>query len=118
MTPDSFDCYHEVSNVSVIGSYRNKYYTRFDYHNIKGINENAEKALNIFKEAIKNIEPFSITFEKGDFLIFKNQEVLHSRESFKTKYDRNDRWLLRIYGASNIGYLNHIEINKGDIGCI
>jgi len=35
-TPDSFDKYHEVPNVSVIGQYKDKYYTRFDYHNIKG----------------------------------------------------------------------------------
>lgn len=82
------------------------------------MNENSEKALNNLKETIKNIKSFSITFKKGDFLIFKNQEVLYSRDSFKTKYDGNDRWLLKIYGASNIGYLNHKEINKGNIGCI
>jgi len=67
---------------------------------------------------MENTRAISLPFESGDFLIFKNQEVLHSRESFTAKYDGYDRWLLRVYGASNIGYLNHKEIIKGDIGCI
>ena len=117
-TPDSFDKYHEVENVSVIGQYKDKYYNRFDYHNIKGTNKKSQLALEKFIHIMEGIQPISLPFESGDFLIFKNQEVLHSRESFTAKYDGFDRWLLRVYSASNIGYLNHEEIIKGDIGCI
>ena len=117
-TPDSFDRHHEVVGVSVVSRYKNKFYTRFDYHNIKGINDRAKQALRKFIDVIENIEPIRHVFKSGDFLIFKNQQVLHSRDSFESPFDGKDRWLLRVYGASSFGYLNHCEINKEEIKCI
>ncbi|MBO7369961.1 MAG: TauD/TfdA family dioxygenase [Campylobacter sp.] len=113
-TPNSFDKYHEVENVSVIAKKDNKFYTRFDYHNIHAQSENSEVALQNFKNAIEKTKQISHNFQQGDFLIFKNQEILHSRNSFTPKFDGKDRWLIRIYGATNMKFLNHNEIKFGE----
>lgn len=117
-TPDSFDKYHEVRDISVIAKINDKYFTRYDHHNLKGMSNTDNFALKEFENAIKNIKSFSHNFQCGDFLIFKNQETLHKRESFSANYDGYDRWLLRIYGASNPEYLNHEKIVTKDMKCI
>lgn len=116
-TPNSFDKYHKVKNVSVISKQNKKYYTRFDYHNLKPTNKKSLKALNNFISTISKIEILSHEFKSGDFLIFKNQEVLHSRDAFKPLYNGFDRWLIRVYGASNIAFLNNKEIKFGVKQC-
>jgi L-asparagine oxygenase len=117
-TPNSFDKYHEVHNVPVITEYKHKMYTRFDYHNIKANSAIGKQALDLFTEKLYEVDSLAHTFESGDFLIFKNQEVLHSRDAFESKFDGNDRWLLRVYGATNIGYLENKEIKYEEIKCI
>ena len=48
--------------------------------------------------AIEQCEQYHIILEPGDFMMFKNKRVLHAREAYQSKYDGNDRWLLRVYG--------------------
>ena len=119
-TPDSFDKYHEITNLPIIieDDTNNKIYTRYDYHNVKSPSEEGKEFLNEFQKAMNSIKPTSLFFEKGDFLIFKNQEVLHSRESFETKYDGLDRWLIRIYSNINEDYLKHNNILIGGKECL
>ena len=113
-TPDSFDVYHEVKNVCAIAYKSGRYYTRFDYHNLHSNDENINRILLKFKNILKTTKCISISFKSGDFLIFKNQEVLHSRESFNPKFDGKDRWLIRIYGANNMNFLRNKEIILGE----
>ena len=111
-TPDSFDKYVEIKNVSILNKYKDRYYTRFSYHNIKATSTIGKKAIEKFINAIDLTEKVKINLKKGDFIIFKNQEVLHSRNKFETTYDGYDRWLLRVYSASNIKYIDNNNINK------
>ncbi len=109
-SPDSFDKQICVENVSVIQERDGTSYTRFDFHNVKGMNKEANLALDKFKHATEHVKKLSHCFQKGDFLIFKNQETLHSRDSFEAKFDGFDRWLIRLYGANSYDFLDNNEI--------
>ena len=48
----------------------------------------------------------------GDFLIFKNQIVLHARDAFVPRDDGADRWLIRLFGVSNLARVPHANTGR------
>jgi L-asparagine oxygenase len=49
-------------------------------------------------------------------LIFKNQRVTHSRESFAPRFDGADRWLLRLFGINDLK--RTVPVNKEKPYCV
>ncbi len=102
--PDSFeDGNPVVENLPLIFKRGNRYLSRFDFHNVSSKEQGGIALLDKFKNIleIKHISR-KIVFKQGDFLIFKNQETFHKRSSFTPSYDGSDRWILRMFGMSDI----------------
>ncbi len=102
--PESFeDGSPVVKNVPLLTKFDNKYFSRFDFHNIQATNKEGKNLLNTINEIlINNVEPLKISLEPGDFLIFKNQETMHKRSLFHPKYNGIDRWLMRLFGMNEV----------------
>lgn len=47
----------------------------------------------------------------GDFMVFKNQRVLHARDGFEPQNDGADRWLLRLFAVND---LNRVHFARAD----
>lgn len=75
------------------------YVSRFDIHRVSSSYQIGKHALAVFsKEAMNPDILKSFYLSQGDFLIFKNKRVLHSRRAFQPKFDASDRWLMRVFG--------------------
>lgn len=71
------------------------YELTYDEVLMRGINPQAEEALNELNDAIrKSIR--EIILESGDLLVFNNRTTIHGRRPFQARYDGTDRWLQRI----------------------
>lgn len=58
------------------------------------------QALRDLESVLRKIEVEPLVFRPGQFIIFKNRKVLHSREAFQPNPDLSKaRWLRRIYGV-------------------
>lgn len=69
---------------------------RFTYDTtvIRGINEEADRALRNLEWAIsKSIR--SVALRAGQLLVIDNNTTIHGRRPFKPRYDGRDRWLKR-----------------------
>lgn len=93
-----------LSNVPVIinnGDGTN--FIRYDPQAVKLTNKANKEHLSALRDLETvlgklKIEP--IVFRPGQFVIFKNRKVMHSREAFEPLSDlRKSRWLRRIYGV-------------------
>jgi hypothetical protein len=43
----------------------------------------------------------SVVLEPGDMLLIENRRTVHGRDPFEPRFDGTDRWLLRLYTATN-----------------
>ena len=68
----------------------------------KGINSRAQSALDelIAKSCDENLA-YSVNLEKGDLIILSNKRAIHGRSKFQAQFNRNDRWLHRVYTFSD-----------------
>jgi len=88
-------------------------YCRFDKEYTIAKTEKAQQAFNALGEALLSAKAVNhILLQSGDFLIFKNQRVTHARESFTPRFDGTDRWLLRLFGVSDLTRTIPVDITK------
>lgn len=101
-TPDSFEDAKSF-RLPVLVQYDDVVYFRFDSDFTLPLTNGAKDAFDKLNEALlsqKTIKSFLL--QPGDFLIFKNQRVSHARNSFNPRYDGTDRWLIRLFGVSDL----------------
>lgn len=79
---------------SLINTYENNTFLRFDRNCMKPINKNAKIALNIIDEKLNELTIHKVLWDKSKIFIFDNWRILHGRESFKNEKTRT---LKRIY---------------------
>ncbi|WP_246225660.1 TauD/TfdA family dioxygenase [Vibrio agarilyticus] len=90
---------------------------RYDKENTTPLTEQAAAALVMLEAQLKNGQiKNDITYQPGDFLIIKNQRVLHSREGFRSRNDGADRWLIRLFGMSSLDQIISINNASPHIG--
>ena len=79
----------------------NGWLCRLDVENVSADMAFAQEALDRLVSLL-NTQNFDqdLVLDKGDFLIFKNQKVLHTRRGFIPKFDGKDRWLMRMFGLN------------------
>jgi len=79
---------------SLINTYENNTFLRFDRNCMKPINKSANITLNILDEKLSELNVNKVLWDKSKIFIFDNWRILHGRESLK-----NDeiRTLKRIY---------------------
>lgn len=98
--PDSFEEQAVITpDLPLLALFEGKYYSRFDSHNVTSKSPKHTEVLDKFRKIANNSNIYkSFNLKKGDFIIFNNQRMLHSRKAFTPKFDGHDRWLLRIFG--------------------
>ena len=80
----------------------------------KGNDPEAQEALNHLNESF-NSEKLPFKLESGDLLLFSNTRALHGRNGFNCFGDGQDRWLQRIYVASNLE--SKVNVHEGSAVC-
>lgn len=97
--PASFEGQSYVEGVPILVRDAGVWYSRFDWHNLSGLNADAEAALNRMRHVSLDRELwFDAPLEPGDAITFLNQRTLHTRNAFEPRFDGTDRWLLRVFG--------------------
>ncbi|BBH48322.1 hypothetical protein KU43P_47990 [Pseudomonas sp. KU43P] len=112
--PDSFTgnrrCTAELP--VLVRGHAGEWLCRFDSENTHGLNLRAEQALASLRSLLETRrfdEPHLLL--PGDFMIFKNQRVLHARDGFEPQNDGADRWLLRLFAVND---LNRVHFARAD----
>lgn len=97
--PASFDKSREVLGLPVLVNASGVWHSRFDWHNVRGMNPDAEIALEALRYVTLEKEHwFNVPLEPGYAVTFLNQRTLHTRNAWQPRYDGTDRWLLRVFG--------------------
>ena len=101
--PASFDSTQAISPCLPLLTYDevNGWLCRLDVENVIPTTGAASASLERMTQLLntKNFD-CDLILGKGDFLIFKNQQVLHTRRHFSPKFDGRDRWLMRMFGLN------------------
>lgn len=106
--PASFDANRVLSNHLPLLTHdeTHGWLCRLDVENTYSSDNKANKALQCLKEMLGSHEfDVDLILNPGDFLIFKNQKILHTRGEFTPNFDGKDRWLMRMFGLSNSRFL-------------
>ncbi len=112
--PDSFASNRRSTpNLAVlVRGLGNEWLCRFDSENTYGTNTPAAHALDVLRTMLETRK-----FDKphlllpGDFMIFKNQRVLHARDAFEPQNDDADRWLIRLFAVNS---LSRVRLARAD----
>lgn len=102
--PESFRCQDlEIVAPILLKNDRKQFSCRYNKASVSAVTPEAAFALKLF-ETYVNLPRYEqcVLLQKGDFLIFKNQMTLHARDSFTPRFDGTDRWLLRVFGISQV----------------
>lgn len=76
---------------------------RYDQENVSAKTNVAALALKTFKTVANQAKlAHRVLLNKGDLLIFKNQQTLHAREGFVPRFDGADRWIIRVFGIKDL----------------
>ena len=97
----SFDREMVVENVPVLIRMANGLWgMRFSSSKLVGINDQATRVLEKFRNNIEAARFESVVLHPGDALILNNRICLHGRTAIRgtEQFDGMDRWLVRIYG--------------------
>ena len=102
--PQSFGMAKKTPGLPLIAKDRsNQWLCRFDAENIEAESVDGARAIDALCAALSRKEiQNDILLLPGDFLIFKNQRVVHARNSFSPKRDGADRWLIRLFGVESL----------------
>lgn len=93
------------------------YYNRTDMDTVIPVDYHSLVALNTFMEATKTVQHYHrLQLPPGDMLLFKNQRTLHSRQKFVARYNGLDRWMVRLYGSTNMTRHHAAEQEKIYLG--
>ncbi|WP_137905824.1 TauD/TfdA family dioxygenase [Chryseobacterium sp. 2VB] len=79
---------------SLINTYENNTFLRFDRNCMKPVNKSAKISLNIIDEKLNELTINKVLWDKSKIFIFDNWRTLHGRESLKNEKTRT---LKRIY---------------------
>ncbi|MGB7997907.1 TauD/TfdA family dioxygenase [Photobacterium halotolerans] len=115
--PDSFS--QNTSSVLplIVYSKSNQAYCRYDKENTTPLTKEAAAALVMFEAKLQAPEmKNSILYQPGDFLMIKNQRLMHSREGFLPRDDGTDRWLIRLFGMSSLERIVPVNSTDNHIG--
>jgi len=75
---------------------------RFDTENTQAEDAEAAVALDALRAVLERRDlDIGLLLLPGDFLVFKNQQVMHARDAFVPFNDGVDRWLIRLFGISD-----------------
>ena len=108
--PDSFSTREKYTLPILIQDEAGTYYSRFDKEYTNPLTDEAKSAFTKFEETLYgNGLVHNIFLQGGDFLIFKNQRVTHSREAFQARFDGTDRWLMRLFGVNDLSRTIPVE---------
>ena len=117
LRPDSFDNSKSSRLPLLITNQSNVSYCRFDQENVSPLTPAAGAALLMLRaELDKEENRIQTTYQPGDLLIIKNQRLFHSREGFLPREDGTDRWLIRLFGMSNISRIASTSEETPHIG--
>ncbi|WP_299493813.1 TauD/TfdA family dioxygenase [uncultured Shewanella sp.] len=98
--PDSFEVQGDIV-APVIVKNENGLCSRFDAAFTEPVDNETQQVFNKLNQRL-NASAISITLNSGDLLIFRNQQMAHSRRSFIPKYNGYDRFLLRVFGVDSL----------------
>ena len=85
--------------IPIIEPGSNGYRLRFDDGIVSATEPQAEAALALLRQVLKEVRGIELVLQPGDFFIFKNARVLHRRKAFKPLPEGQARWLRRVYGS-------------------
>lgn len=100
--PASFGTGKETEHLPLlVADETGHWYCRFDNENTRGMDPAASSAIIELQRILQSSGlELNLLLRAGDFLIMKNQNVLHARNGFAPRYDGTDRWLMRLFGMS------------------
>lgn len=79
------------------------FYNRTDMDTVIPIDYSALLSLTAFMKATRQVPNYHrLQLAPGEMLVFKNQRTLHSRQKFLARYNGLDRWMVRLYGTSDL----------------
>ncbi|NNM58947.1 MAG: hypothetical protein HKM04_03950 [Legionellales bacterium] len=111
--PDSFEHPQQFELPLLVENTDGIYYSRFDKEYTVPKNEQAKQAFHQLNDALLSTQAVHyFLLQPGDFMIFKNQRVTHCRESFTPRFNGMDRWLLRLFGVSDMNRMVSIDKNR------
>lgn len=98
--PASNESFHGQAKILPILEYKGcgGYQVRFDKEVVSSTDSDGQKALDILVTCLDETEGTRFNLRSGDFIVFKNTQVLHRRKAFEPKPEGKARWLRRIYG--------------------
>ena len=111
--PDSFVNAQQFELPLLVEDEHGVYYARFDKEYTIAKTPAAQAAFDQLGQALLSEQAVNyLLLQSGDFLIFKNQRVTHARESFQARFDGTDRWLLRLFGLSDLDRTIPVDATK------
>jgi len=99
----SFESTKGVGNektISILSGPTDDPYMTYDADLITPTDEESEEALKALDVALRESMDWS-GLQAGDLIIIDNNRTVHSRTSYKPKFDGKDRWLQRIFVKAN-----------------
>lgn len=102
--PASFCSARQTADLPLIVKAANgQWLCRFDTENTCCADATGARAIALLREVLDTREfDLGLLLLPGDFLIFKNQLVLHARDAFTARHDGVDRWLMRLFGVADM----------------
>ncbi|HDR9057742.1 TauD/TfdA family dioxygenase [Burkholderia vietnamiensis] len=102
--PASFGSARETDGLPLIVKAANgQWLCRFDTENTRAMDVEGARAIAALRAVLETRElDIGLLLLPGDFLIFKNQLVLHARDAFVPLDDGVDRWLMRLFGMADL----------------
>ncbi|MCL1127847.1 TauD/TfdA family dioxygenase [Shewanella surugensis] len=105
--PDSFDIQGDII-APVIVENEHGLCSRFDSAFTHPIDNEAKIVFNKLNHHLK-ASTININLDSGDLLIFRNQQMAHSRRSFTPQYNGYDRFLLRVFGVDSLSRVKSVS---------
>jgi hypothetical protein len=101
--PASFGAAKETAGLPlIVKGTQGQWLCRFDTENTQAGDAEGAFALDALRAELEKRDlDISLLLLPGDFLIFKNQQVMHARDGFVPFNDGVDRWLIRLFGISD-----------------
>lgn len=99
--PASYDNPRQTNDMAFLGqNHEGDYVCRIDLDNAKPINDDGKKVEQKIRKILESGEiDQEFLLLPGDFLIFRNQLMTHTRtNAIMPRWDGADRWLVRVFG--------------------
>src|SRR5262249_20133062 len=78
----------------------------------RGIDAEAEGALNALREAATSGTIKAVRLRSGNVLILDNRRCAHGRTRFPARFDGTDRWMLRVYVRRSLDGMQPIDSSR------